>query len=446
VLPDPSNERKFSVTMREASIQNLAFWSDFPIMQRKFYDSSDVLAKYAIDKLDVDSTLLADSTLAKWANGFNDQKYGFDPAFQNGIGMYKVEKWESGQMVVLQKKKDHWTKESDDYYEKAYPDKIIYKVNRDANAQVLDFKSQAFDASTYISAKTLFDLREDAAFNKNYHSRFMDTYGYTYIAMNMRPDGKQRQQFFNDKNVRRAMALLTPVDDVIRVVNRNINKRITGPVSPLKPEYNKLKVLPLDAAKAIQLLADAGWKDSDGDHVLDKNVDGKKVNFEFDFNFLNTQVEWKDMASIICESYAKAGIKAHPVPLDQSLMFGNAREHNFDMMMGSMGTNSLMEDYTQVWHSSSWVSGGSNYSGFGTPESDSIIVKLRTALDPAVRAPMIQRIQQIIYDEQPFVFMYALVRRNIVHKRFGNVELYNDRPGMLYNDLKLLSTDAVNAN
>jgi peptide/nickel transport system substrate-binding protein len=443
VLPDPSDPRRFKAMMKEAYIQNLAFWSDFPVMQRKFYDPSNVLSKYSMSRLDNDSTLLGDSILASWANGFNDAKYGFDPAFQNGLGMYKVEKWEPGQMIVLQKKKNHWTASSDDYYEKALPEKIIYKINRDANAQVLDFKSQAFDASAYISAKTLFDLKEDAVFNKNYHSRFVETFGYTYIAMNMRPDGNQRKKLFDDVRVRRAMALLTPVDDIIRVVNRGINKRISGPVSPLKTEYNKLPVIPLDAVKAIQLLNEAGWKDTDGDNILDKKIDGKKTNFEFEFNYLNTQVEWKDMASIICESYAKAGIKATAMSLEQSVMFGNAREHNFDMMLGSWATNSLMEDFTQVWHTQSWTSNGSNYGGFGTTESDSIIDKLKITLDASERAPMIKRFQQIVYDEQPFVFMYALVRRNILHKRLGNAELYNDRPGMLFNNLRVLNADEV---
>ncbi len=443
---DASNPAKFTVTMKEAYIQNLAFWSDFPILQKKFYDAGNVLDRYDMAKLDTDTTLLNDTTLSAWATSFNDQKYGFDPAFMNGLGMYKVAKWEAGQMVVLEKKKNHWTAPSTDYTEAAYPERIIFKVNRDANAQMLDFKAQTFDASTYISTKTLFDLREDATFNKNYHSRFMDTYGYTYIAMNMKPDGKQRKKIFDDVKVRRAMSMLTPVDDVIRVVNRGINKRVTGPVSPLKPEYAKLDVIKLDVAGASKLLSEAGWKDTDGDKVIDKVIDGQKVNFEFDFNFLNTQVEWKDMAAIICESYSRAGILAHPVALDQSVMFGNAREHNFDMMMGSMGTNSMMEDFTQVWHTNSWKMNGSNYGGFGNTESDSLIDQLRVTLDPAKRQPMIQRFQQIVYDEQPFVFLYALVRRNIVHKRWGNVELFNDRPGILYNNLKLITTDGTAAN
>jgi len=52
---------------------------------------------------------------------------------------------------------------------------------------------------------------------------------------------------------------------------------------------------------------------------------------------------------------------------------------------------------------------------------------------------MSKRLQRMIYDEQPYVFLYSSLRRNVVHKRFGQVELYAERPGVLLNTLKILS-------
>ena len=166
-----------------------------------------------------------DEQLQQWSVQFNDQKYGFDPGYLNGLGMYKVEKWEPGQTITLTKKVGYWTAKSESSYEKSLPNKIIYKINKDAISTMLDFKSQALDASSYASAKTLFDLKADPIFNKNYHSRFLDSYGYTYVAMNMRPDGVIHKKLFADSRVRRAMALLVPVDDLIRIVNKGINNR-----------------------------------------------------------------------------------------------------------------------------------------------------------------------------------------------------------------------------
>ena len=47
--------------------------------------------------------------------------------------------------------------------------------------------------------------------------------------------------------------------------------------------------------------------------------------------------------------------------------------------------------------------------------------------------------QQLIYDEQPYIFMYGLVRRCVLHKRFSNARFYAERPGIFYSPLKLNS-------
>jgi hypothetical protein len=48
-----------------------------------------------------------------------------------------------------------------------------------------------------------------------------------------------------------------------------------------------------------------------------------------------------------------------------------------------------------------------------------------------------KQIQQLIYDEQPYIFLYGLVRRCVVHKRFDNATFYAERPGILYAPLQL---------
>lgn len=101
----------------------------------------------------------------------------------NGLGAYQVAAWENGQSIVLTKKKNHWTEklEHKSAYETAFPEKIIFKLNQDENAQILEFKNQTMDASTWLATKTLLKLQEDSNFNRNYHSRFTDSFDYTYM-------------------------------------------------------------------------------------------------------------------------------------------------------------------------------------------------------------------------------------------------------------------------
>lgn len=437
---DSLNPRKFTVVMKQTYMHNVVFWGDFPIMHQKFYDPANLLSKFSFEQLnDQNLNPVMQKELSSWANEFNSAKYGREPEFLPGLGPYRVIAWDPGQTITLARKENHWTKGSSSIYEIAYPEKIIFKVNRDANSQMLEFKSQVNDASSSVSTKTLLDLQTDSTFNINYHSKFVDTYYYTYIGMNMKPDGIKNKKLFTDKNVRRAIALLIPVEHMNNILNKGKNKRMTGPVSFLKPDFNtNLKPIPYDVEQAKKLLASTGWNDTDSDNILDKVVDGEKLKFEFSLNYLTTQIEWKDMAAIVADALFKAGIKVNLNPLDYPVFIGNARIHNYDMMLGSWGQSALPEDFTQLWHTSSWTSNGSNFPGFGNATSDALIDSIKTTMHDSLRNEMSKRFQQMVYDEQPFVFLFASLRRVIVHKRFGNVEFYFERPGLMLNNLKLL--------
>lgn len=441
VVADKNNPNVFKIIMKEKYIQNIQFLTEYPIMQRTFFDPGNVFSKYTFAQFS-DKKFNADEhkELNTWSTAFNSSKYGRDPKYTVGAGAYRLEKWDAGQTIVLVKKENHWTKENTKMYYSAFPDKIIFKLNKEPNSQMLEFKAQTFDASTSLSNKTLLELQSDTNFNANYNSKFTDTYNYGFIAMNMKPDGIKNKKLFVDKKVRRAMALLVPLEDINRIANKNRNKRVVGPVSILKSEYNSdLKLLPFDMEGAKKLLDEAGWKDSDGDNIRDKMIDGEKVKMEFALSFFNSSIEWQDLAKMISEQMYKAGVVAVMNPLDPSSAYEQATNHTFDMLIASWAGNVLPEDYTQIWHTSSWASKGSNFAGFGNAQSDALIDSIKYTLDAEKVIPMLKRFQAIVYDEQPYIFMFAGLRRNIIHKRFGNQEMYFERPGVWLSNLRLLS-------
>ena len=94
----------------------------------------------------------------------------------------------------------------------------------------------------------------------------------------MKPDGIKNKPFFVDQKVRRAMAYLTPVDEIIEVMVHGKASRQAAQISHLKSSYNDtLKLIPLDIEKAKEL-TEAGWVDSDGDNIRDKVINGEKLN------------------------------------------------------------------------------------------------------------------------------------------------------------------------
>lgn len=444
LITDPKNPRKFTLIMKRKYIQNITFF-DCPILQRKFFDKKNTLSKYTLSQFD-DPKFKTDlyKDLNEWATEFNNPQNGRLPEKIQGLGSYKITSWDAGQTIVLTKKQNHWTSKLTEksINETSYPDKIIFKLNTDENSQMLEFKTQTIDVSTWLSTKTLLELQKDENFNKNYNSRFVQSFDYSYIGMNMKPDGVIHKKIFTDKKVRRAMALLTPIDDIINVVYKGMGTRIVSFVSPLrKKDYNTdLTLLTLDIEKAKRLLDEAGWKDTDGDNIRDKLIDGEKVNFSFNISYMNSSTFVKDIVLMIQESMYKAGIKIIPTPLEFAVFYENAKKHNFDMMMGAWsGSGSDNEDYTQVWHTNSWATQGSNFTGFGNAESDALIDSIKYTLNDSVRHPLIKKLQSIVYDEQPYIFVSSGVRKIVIHKRFANGNMYFERPNVLLNNLKLIT-------
>jgi len=442
VMTDASDMLKITLVMKTSYIQNTGLLAEVPVLQRTFFDPKNILGKYPLKEFHnpaFDAGRHAD--LVEWAREFNDEKYGRDPLFIQGLGPYRLTKWEPGQSLVFEKKKNYWYKGPDQVHLNAYPDKIIFKLNRDDVSQQLEFKAQTLDASGTVSIKTLVDLKNDTAFAANYHAAVMPTYNYTYIAMNERPDGLIRQKLFDDVRVRQALALLTPVDEMIRIVYKDYSsqcRRLAGPVSPLKTECDTtLSVVMYDHKKAQQLLEEAGWKDSDNDQVRDQMIDGKRVSLSADFHIMNTSADWKDMAALVVASCRKAGIRLNVISLDPKVFVQKAHAHDFDLMLGVWGGTSHAEDYSQLWHTSSWLNNGNNYPGYGNASSDALIDSIRYTLDMTQRIAMVKRLQRLIDQDRPMVFLYSSLRRNIIHKRFTHAELYSERPGFLLNNLQL---------
>ena len=436
---DEANKQKFTIVMKRPYILNTWFWTDFPIIQEGFYDKQKTLAKYTEEQLTDSTFLKTKADVKQWADEFNSTKYYTDPNFLSGAGPYKITKWDKGVSITLEKKKDHWSENcQENWYCQANADKIILKLNSNNASAVLELKNGIMDVSGMIDYASFTELSHDENFNKNYTLKLADTYNYTYVAMNMKPDGQKHQKLFNDVLVRKAMALLTPYEQINKTLYENHNKRVVCPISPNKIDFNTdLKPVKYNVKKAIELLAQAGWADTDNDQILDKLIDGKKVKFEFAINFISGSKVWEDLAKQLAESMNKANIYAMLNPLDYNGFFSSVTSHEFDMSIGAWQSSATPEDFSQLWSSAAWKGNGLNFTGFGTPQSDALIDSINVSVDEQKRITLSKRFQKLVYDEQPYIFLFTQTRRIIVNKRWDNLEVYTEYPGVLLNTLKL---------
>jgi ABC-type transport system substrate-binding protein len=439
IIVDGNNDKKFTIKMKRPYILNTWFWTDFPIIQAAFYDKQNVLAKYSNAQLTDSTFLKSKPDIKQWADEFNSPKYSTDPQFMSGAGPYKITKWDKGVSITLEKKKDHWSENcQENWYCQANADKIILKLNSNNASALLELKNGLIDVSTMIDYALFTELSKDNKFTQNYTLKLADTYNYTYVAMNMKPDGKTHKKLFTDVAVRKAMALLTPYDQINKTLYENNNKRVVGPISPNKIDFNTdLKPLQYNLNQAKELLKQAGWADTDNDQVLDKIIDGEKVKFEFNINFMSGSKVWEDLAKQLAESFGKANIYVMLNPLDYNGFFNAVTGHQFDMSISAWQSSATPEDFSQLWSSASWTNNGLNFTGFGSPQSDALIDSINISVNETKRIELSKRFQKLVYDEQPYIFMFTQTRRVIVSKKWDNLEIYTEYPGVLLNTLKL---------
>lgn len=429
---------KFTMHAQGVHVNNKIIIGGITMMQKSYWDPNGILDKLSFDQI-ISRNFTESEEISDWFNAFNHADNGYQPDKLVGLGPYQVDEWVPSQYITIVRKDNWWGKDSESIYDKALPEKIIFKVIREDASAYLALKNQELDATTSVGTVKLMKLQEREYFNNNYHSEFKDRYAYNYIGLNMKPDGIKNKPFFVDQKVRRAMAYLTPVDEIIEVMVHGKASRQAAQISHLKSSYNDtLKLIPLDIEKAKELLTKAGWVDSDGDNIRDKVINGEKIKFKFKLSYMTSPIT-KEIVLMIKESMYKAGVVANPTPMDFSLFYKNAQDHNFEAMLGGWGGSASYSNPMQLWHTSSWASKGSNFCGFGDAASDALINLANSSLDSAAHTQALWKLQARIYNDQPYVFLYSTKNKIAIHKRFDNRNTYFERPGLMLNNLKLNS-------
>lgn len=433
---DAENPLTFTMHAQNIHWENKFIFSELYMVQKSKWDPNGILNNVSFENL-LSDNFNETETLSDWFNIYNHADNSYQPENLIGLGAYKVSEWVAGQYITIVKKENWWGTGDASVYNKAYPTKIIFKIIKEDASAYLALKNQEIDVTYSLGTIKLMKLQEREYFNNNYESAFLDRYAFSYLGMNMKPDGIKRKPYFVDQKVRRAMAYLLPLDEIIEVMMHGQASRQASLISPLKKTYNDtLKLIPLDIEKAKELLTEAGWVDTDGDNIRDKIINGVKTPFSFKLSYMSSPTS-KEIVLMIKESMYKAGVVAEPTPMDFTLFYKNAMDHNFDGMLGGWGGSASYSNPMQLWHTSSWVSKGSNFCGFGDAESDALIEEANLTLDPEKHNNALMKLQAKVYEDQPYVFMYSTKRKFAIHKRFNNRGMYYERPGVMLQNLEL---------
>lgn len=391
------------------------------VQPKHVLDPKNLTDQYTFEDCNDVKRAKKNKAMAEFADWFGSTEVSKEPKYLIGSGPYMVKEWITNDRVIAVRNPNYWNGGAK--WGKAYPDRIVMKTVNDFNTALSALKAGELDIVTGLTP-SLYTRELDVTRTPQLAK---DAYFYPrieYIGWN------GASPLFSDKRVRQAMTYLTDVRTLIDRVMLGLARPIFGMTYFMRKEcHPTLKPYDYNPEKAKALLKEAGWSDSDGDGILDKMIDGEKVDFKFSFSVNSGNEIRKQAALILTEELRKVGIMADIQALEFSVLLQNLRNHKFDAYVGGWSVPTDAPDEYQIWHSSQADNHGSNYISYRNKEVDSLIEQNRTEFDEGKRLQYMRRFQEILYDDQPYTFLWTPKDRTGYAKRFQNVRWFPIMPG-----------------
>lgn len=319
-------------------------------------------------------------------------------------GGYVLDTWEPGARLTLSANRN--------YFEgRPYIDRLIYRIIPDSTTMFLELKGGKLDLMTSLTALQYLYQTGEASFAERFATYRTLSSSYTYLGYNL------KNPLFADARVRRALAHAIDKEDIIKGALLGQGVPTIGPYKPDSWAYNTaVEAYPYDPAKALELLAEAGWtKGRSG--LLEK--EGRRFSFTLLTNQGNEQRI--KVAVILQSQLAKIGIRADirsvewAAFLKQFVMPGH-----FDAVVLAW-TLPQDPDAYDVWHSSRIGNGGLNFVGYADAGADACLEQGRATLDQSVRKKEYDRFQEILHRDQPYAFLFVPYQLTAIDRRFRGI-------------------------
>ncbi len=322
-----------------------------------------------------------------------------------GTGPFKFEEWKVSDHITLVRNTEY-------YNGRPLVSKLLYRIIPDENSQVVALEAGEIDESS-LPVRDYSRILASGRFNVYEYDSLM----YIYLGMNL------ARPVFNDRRVRLALEYATDREQLIDLISRGHASPAYVPMHPLSWAFNGgLKRGPKDLKKAASLLDEAGWKMTPSG-IREK--DGRPLEFEVLVNQGNKE---REKAAVILQwQYRKIGVKVNVRVLEWSalLKLVNSGKHPKDFDAVIIGWSlGIDPDSYSIWHSSQYPS-GLNFVGYSNKRVDSLLESGRTETDIAKRAAIYKKMQEEIFNDVPYIFLWYPRSIVAVSKAVGGLS----RPG-----------------
>ena len=350
------------------------------------------------------------------------------------LGPFYVADYKSGSYVYLRRNENYWKRMGGQRLPLLEAVKIDIQPNRDI--ELMRFRRGELDLINTLDSEFYDKLAQGSPNLVRDAGPSLDSEQMWFNQVPTAPIADYKKNWFKSQNFRRAVSESVNRADLARIVYAGHAQPAMGPTSPANKFWfnSKLRPVPYDNADSLKLLALDGFKFQNG--VL-RDRDGHTVEFSIVTNAGNKSRE--RMATMIQQDLSKIGIKINVVTLDfPSLIERFSKTYNYEAaILGFVNTeidpNSLMTVWMSDGENHAWYPNQKTPATTWEAEVDKLMQAQTQSPDPKKRKQAWDRVQEIVYEQQPMIFLVNKNALSAVSPNLANASPVVLRPQTYWN-------------
>ncbi len=346
-----------------------------------------------------------------------------------GSNYYKLDSWTHGENLKL-------SRNPSSVLGPANINELVTRIIPDNSAQFLELMADNIDSMSLdpIKYSRIIPARPELQAKLNLYKELGNS--YTYMGFNL------KHKPFDDVRVRKAINYAIDKQEIIDGVYLGLGINIASPYKPGTRWSNAdLQPYPYDPNKAKALLKEAGFKDTNGDGILER--DGKPFAFEI---ITNQNKEREKSAVLIQRRLKEIGIDAKIRSIEWASFISRfIKTGDFDVVVLGWGLG-LDPDQYNIWHSSQQEPGQFNFIGYHNPKVDALLEQGRTELNPEKRMKIYHEFAKVLLEDSPIVYLSAGYGLTAMHKRIQGIANPVPPAGVGYDSQKWYIPNALSRN
>lgn len=309
-------------------------------------------------------------------------------------GPYTIARRNRGQEVLLERRESYYMHDGVQVRDKPFFKRVRFKVIPDQAVAMLAIKKGDLDTLQLLDPKLWTTQTTDDDFyrrNTKVQASLWLTWSFQW--------NLEDNPFFDDLKVRQAMGAAFDYEELLENLRFGLDRPGVGIFHPESlwcpdppPEPGKQ-----DLARARRLLTEAGWRDTDGDGVLDK----EGVPFEFTMICRNQQ--WRvDVCNLMAENLGRLGVICTVQPLEATVVQNKLLDHKFQAAFGGWSTGADPDTAENIWGTGK----GRNFGHYSNAEVDRLFDEGKKLFDIDERRKRYQQIHTLIWEDQPYTWLF----------------------------------------